>query len=106
PQRRHDDRDRAGRALRGLRSRSRGDDDEIRFASKAFGGERGEPIALALGGQVVDRDRLPVDVTQLAQALEERVESARLWRIERQEAESRHLLRLLRLGALKCKTEA
>jgi hypothetical protein len=73
--------------------------DDIRLESQAFAREGRKPLAPAVRGQVVDSDGLPIHVTQVAQALEERHESVRLrrTRIERKEAEPRGFLRLLRI---------
>src|SRR5262249_40255322 len=60
----HDDWDRASCVLRGLGSWSRGDNDDVRLESQAVGGEGGKSLALTICGEVVDREGVPIDVTQ------------------------------------------
>jgi len=83
-----------------LSGRGGGYDDDVRLESQAFDGEGGKPLASVIRGEVVDGDGLPIHIAQVAQALEERVKSARLRRtwIERKEAETRDPSRRLRPG--------
>jgi hypothetical protein len=103
----HDNRDRTGCVLRGLSGRGGGYDDDVRLESHAVGGEGGKSLALAIGGEVIDGDSLLIHITEITQALEERVESAifgRPW-IEREEAKPRNRpSRRLRLGSERPKT--
>jgi hypothetical protein len=94
----HDDRDRVGCVLRRLGGRGSGHDDDVRFELQTFGSESRKSLAPAICGQVINADGLPINVTQVTQALEERIESVRLRRtgIKREEAEPwgfPHLLR-------------
>src|SRR5262249_7461182 len=73
-ERQHDDRDRACRTLGRLSGRGGRDDDDVRLESQAFGSQGGKSLALAIGGEVVDRNRLALDVTQVVQALKKRIE--------------------------------
>src|SRR5713101_10172616 len=87
--------------LRRLSGRGGGYNDDVCLEAQAFGGEGGKPHGLASPrGEVVDRDGVPIQITQIAQTLEERVKSARLRRtwIERKESEPRGPPRHLRLG--------
>ena len=94
-EREQDDRDRASCVLRSLSGWGGSYDDDVRLESQAVGGEGGKPLALAIRGEVVDGDGLPIHIAQVAQALEERLKSARLRRtwIERKEAEPRNFAR-------------
>jgi hypothetical protein len=88
-QREHDDRDRAGSALCCLSPRSRGHGDDVRLEAHALRRERRKVLAATLGGQLVDAEG-PMHVSEVAQTLEEPVESWRrrlspAW-IKRQEA--------------------
>ena len=64
-----DDRDRASCVLRGLSGRRGGYDDNVRLKSQAVASKRGKPLAMALSGEVVDGDGLPVHITQIAPGL-------------------------------------
>ena len=44
---------------------------DIRFESQAFGRQGGKPLAAAISRQIVNCDRLPIRVTEIAQAIEE-----------------------------------
>jgi hypothetical protein len=94
----HDDRNGVGCRHRSLRGGGGADGDDVYFQAKTFRGKRRKPLAIALRGQVVDGDVLPVRIAKIAQALEERVESVRLQRagIERKEAQPRDILGRLR----------
>ena len=78
------------------------------FEPHAFGGECGQALGLAIRREVVDAERLPVHVAQVAQPLEERTVSCRPERpwIERQEAESGLARCWLRLHRERRKREA
>ena len=93
----HDDRDGAGCVLCRPSGRGGAYSDNVCLATHTFGSECWKPLATTLCGKVVDVDALPIHITQIAQALEER-KSRRLQRtwIERKEAETWDFLGLLR----------
>jgi hypothetical protein len=65
--------------------------------SQAVACKGGKALAPAVRGEIVDGYGLSIHITQVAQALEERLKSARLRRtwIERKKTEPRDLLQLL-----------
>lgn len=71
----HHDRDRVGRILRCLSGRGGAYDDDVRFEPQAFGRQRRKPLGMLIGGEIVDGDRPPIFVAEIAQALEELAES-------------------------------
>jgi hypothetical protein len=108
----HDDRGCAGCVLRGLSGKGGGCNDDVCLKPQAVGGEGGKPLSLAICGEVVDGDGLPIHIAQVAQALEERVKCRQRYTwTERKEAEPRDVSRLilLRGGGAKrrpCEDEA
>src|SRR5262249_28913202 len=71
----------------------------IRAKAHAFRGKGRIAFGLTISGQIVDDYCFPLDISQIAQSLEECAESCRLqWsrRIERQETEPRKFFWLLR----------
>src|SRR5207244_4213763 len=74
----HDDRDRTGRVLRGLSSRSGAYGDNVGLQAQTFGRKGWKPFAISVRGKIVDGDCLPVHITQFTQALEEGSKSRRL----------------------------
>jgi hypothetical protein len=90
-----------------LGGRGGGYDDDVRLEAQAVGGEGGKPLASAIRREVVDGDGLRIHIAEVAQALEERLESRRrrprrTW-IKRQQAELRDSSRPLRIGGERCK---
>jgi hypothetical protein len=93
----HDDWDRASCLFRCLSGWRGAYGNDVRLKTQAFGSKGGKPFATALRRKVVDVDGLPVNISQIAQGLEERFKSRRsqCTGIKRKEAEPRDILRLL-----------
>lgn len=70
----HDDWDRAGRVLGSKVSRRAGGHDEIHLQGDQLGGQHGQLIVPILREAVLDEDVLALDVTALAQSLEQAID--------------------------------
>jgi hypothetical protein len=49
--------------------------DDVRLEAQTFGSEGREPLAMTIGGKVVDLDSLPIHIAEIAQPVEKRVKS-------------------------------
>jgi hypothetical protein len=73
--------------------------DDINLERNQFDRESGEPLELPLGISVFNYEVAALDVTEVTQSLTEGlVQVAMMGQVERQEADSRNLGRLLGLG--------
>jgi hypothetical protein len=70
--------------------------DQVDLAADEVGGQCGQPIILALGPAVFDRQILPFDIAGFAQSLVERGYKWRIWagRGAAEETDHRHRLLL------------
>ena len=94
-----DDGDSRGRLLGGQGVGVLRRHDDINLERNQFGRESGEPLELPLGISVFDHEVAALDVTEITQSLEEGLSQVGdSGRVAPQEAYSRDLGRLLRLG--------
>jgi hypothetical protein len=96
-EREHDNWNRAGCILRGLRGLSGVNGYNIRVEAHTFCREGGKSLPMSLSGKVVDGNGSLIRIAKIAQSLEERfklVRPQRSW-IKRKETEPRDILGLL-----------
>src|SRR5262249_62178905 len=74
---RHDDRYRSGCALESLGGRRAARDQDVDIAPREVGGELRKPLYSVLAPSPFDRDRLPLDIAELPQPIEERLGAKR-----------------------------
>ena len=86
-----------GRVLGDLSGWGGACDNDVRLEAQTFSSEGGKQLAAAISREIVNGDGPPVDIAQVAQALEERIESCRprCIRIECKKAQPRDCLGLL-----------
>ena len=80
--------------------------DDINLERNQFGRKSGEPLELPLGRSVFDHEVAALDVTEVTQSLEEGLSQVGIrGQVDRQEAYSSDLGRLLGLGGERCCAE-